>query len=401
MATIITNRRLIDPPPRQRPRYGLFNAATVLDMPDRVIGAGLQFFADDCGDNTQVYNQTCDTSPVKTINEGSETVETDPFWLVTRKQCGTVGRTAQEIKAATRAQLDASEQREVEAVLWTGAPGQPNVLNLIGNVGTTTVVPTAPGAGAALSALEEAYYSVNGYVGTIHINMAAEGALEYAGFLNPEAGVLRTRVGSSVSLGSGYDITGPAGVAPAAGFVWAFMTGYTTVWRSTDAQIPQPDPVRSSFPRTAPVNEVQNISVATGTPTAGTFTLAFDGQTTAPIAFNATAAQVQAALEALTNINPGDVVASGGPLPGTSVDVTFQGQYAGTNVPQMTVDNTNVIGGTYQVTTTTQGVPGGVINQWDVVSERVYAAAWSCPEVFAVQVPVAAPATAATPAVPA
>jgi hypothetical protein len=40
------------------------------------------------------------------------------------------------------------------------------------------------------------------------------------------------------------------------------------------------------------------------------------------------------------------------------------------------------------------------LNQWDVVSERVYAAAWACPEVFAVQVPVAAPATAATPAVP-
>ena len=78
-----------------------------------------------------------------------------------------------------------------------------------------------------------------------------------------------------------------AAAAPAAGFVWAFMTGYTAVWRSTDAQIPQPD-------------------------------------------------------------------------------------------PQRVMDRT--------------------LNQWDVVGERVYAAAWSCPEVFAVQVPIAAPAVATAPA---
>ena len=41
--------------------------------------------------------------------------------------------------------------------------------------------------------------------------------------------------------------------------------------------------------------------------TGGTFTLTFDGQTTAPIAYNATNAVTQAALEALSNIDPGDV----------------------------------------------------------------------------------------------
>jgi hypothetical protein len=126
-------------------------------------------------------------------------------------------------------------------------------------------------------------------VGTIHVNTQAEGALEYAGMLNPEAGVLRTRMGSAVSLGAGYGITGPAEEAPDAGFVWAFMTSYVGVWRSDDVMS------RVNFER----------------------------------------AMDRAA------------------------------------------------------------------NQWDVISERVYAAAWACPEVFAVQVPIAAPATAATPAVPA
>lgn len=290
MATIITNRQLIDPPVSRRLRYGLFSVATMLDMPDRVITAGLQFYADDCGNFLDDYNQECGvTSPTKAFEEGSELVGTDPYWITNRIRCGTVGRTAQEIKAAARGRLTAMEQWAVENRLWNGIAAQPGVLDLVSNVGTVTVVPSAPGAGAAISALENAFYQVNGYVGTIHVNVQAEGALEYAGFLNPETGVLRTRMGSAVSLGAGYGITGPAAAAPAAGFVWAFMTGYTAVWRSTDAQLPQPD-------------------------------------------------------------------------------------------PQRVMDRT--------------------LNQWDVVAERIYAAAWACPEVFAVQVPIAAPATAATPAVP-
>ena len=40
------------------------------------------------------------------------------------------------------------------------------------------------------------------------------------------------------------------------------------------------------------------------------------------------------------------------------------------------------------------------LNQWDVVAEEVFAATWDCPNVFAVQIPVAAPATTTAPAVP-
>jgi hypothetical protein len=49
------------------------------------------------------------------------------------------------------------------------------------------------------------------------------------------------------------------------------------------------------------VDEVQTI-VLTGTPTGGTFTITFDGEDTDEIAFDATAAAVQAALEALTTV---------------------------------------------------------------------------------------------------
>lgn len=71
------------------------------------------------------------------------------------------------------------------------------------------------------------------------------------------------------------------------------------------------------------VNAIQTITV-TGTPTGGTFTLTYAGQTTAAIPFNATAAQVQTALAALSNIGVGNTATGGGALPGTAVTVTFQ-----------------------------------------------------------------------------
>lgn len=107
-------------------------------------------------------------------------------------------------------------------------------------------------------------------------------------------------------------------------------------------------------------NEVQSL-VATGG-TAGDFTLTFIGQTTAAIAYNATAAAVQAALEALPNVNPGDIVAAGGPLPTTPVTLTFGGQYAGQDVPALVVVD-NITDGTATITTPTPGVAAGEIVQ--------------------------------------
>lgn len=106
------------------------------------------------------------------------------------------------------------------------------------------------------------------------------------------------------------------------------------------------------------VNEVQSL-VATGA-SSGTFTLTFDGQTTAAIQYNASAADVQTALLALSNVNSGDIVAAGGSLPTTPVTLTFGGQYAGQNVPQITATS-SLVGGTAVVTTTTPGATAGEV----------------------------------------
>ncbi len=84
------------------------------------------------------------------------------------------------------------------------------------------------------------------------------------------------------------------------------------------------------------------------------FTLTYAGQTTASLDDQATAAEVQAALEALSNIAPGDVVVTGNA--GGPYTVTFAGTLADANVAQMTATPT---GGTGTVTVTTQ-TAGGV-----------------------------------------
>lgn len=95
---------------------------------------------------------------------------------------------------------------------------------------------------------------------------------------------------------------------------------------------------------TTKTDEEQQIAKS-GTVTAGTFTITYSSQTTGNINFDATAAQIQTALEALSNLAPGDVVVSGGPISTTPVVIIFQGTLKGTNVAQVTVDSTGLTGG--------------------------------------------------------
>lgn len=90
-------------------------------------------------------------------------------------------------------------------------------------------------------------------------------------------------------------------------------------------------------------NEVQTVTI-TGGPTGGTFTLTFEGGTTAAIAYNATAATVRSALENLAAVSPGDVLVTGSA--GGPYTVTFVGGLAGTDVSAMTASGASLTGGT-------------------------------------------------------
>jgi flagellar hook-associated protein 3 len=100
--------------------------------------------------------------------------------------------------------------------------------------------------------------------------------------------------------------------------------------------------------------EVQTLAFS-AVPTSGSFTLTFDGQKTAAIQWDEGAAEVETALEALSNLSATDVAVTGSYAAGFTI--TFADTLG--NVPELVPgDNTLANGGAVTITpnTTTQGV---------------------------------------------
>lgn len=109
------------------------------------------------------------------------------------------------------------------------------------------------------------------------------------------------------------------------------------------------------------VSERQQIVVKAG---AGQWKLTFEGQQTADLAYNISAANLKAALEGLSNVGVGDVEVTGGPgnaAGSAPYVITFQGALAESDRTQITTQagTTPLSGGTggssATVTTTTPG----------------------------------------------
>jgi hypothetical protein len=155
----------------------------------------------------------------------------------------------------------------------------------------------------------------------------------------------------SVTLHQLFDLTGPVGSTLSQPF--DFLTD------AVGASLRQLFDLLGSAPL---ANEVQVI--ASGGPVTS-YVLTFDGQSTGAITGTANAATAQAALEALSNLAPGDITITGGPLNTADLVITFGGTLAGINVPQITVVATGISGTPPIAGTTTTGGPtssgGGLI----------------------------------------
>jgi YD repeat-containing protein len=90
-------------------------------------------------------------------------------------------------------------------------------------------------------------------------------------------------------------------------------------------------------------DSVQQVSL-TGSPTGGTFTLTFNGQTTAAIASNASASTVQSALQALSTIGSGNALVA--PAAGGGWAVRFAGTLAGAAQAALVGNGSGLTGGT-------------------------------------------------------
>jgi PKD repeat protein len=97
-------------------------------------------------------------------------------------------------------------------------------------------------------------------------------------------------------------------------------------------------------------DENQTIRISSGA-TGGTFTLTFNGQTTAPIAFNANAAAIQSALGNLSNIGAANIQVTGSGTVNTANQLaTWKGTFEEQDVPTLTSDATGLTGTTPTVT---------------------------------------------------
>ncbi|MHC4636442.1 MAG: flagellar cap protein FliD N-terminal domain-containing protein, partial [Planctomycetota bacterium] len=151
------------------------------------------------------------------------------------------------------------------------------------------------------------------------INDAFDGSAK-AVFENGKIVLTDTTSGtSSISLSLTYDNgTGDTQLTlPTVVGDWSVTEGGTTSANLanftqsdfTKSQAAQDSKIKvDGFPSTSAASEVQTMTLTAGNPNNGHYHLTYNGQTTGEIAYNADAATIQAALEALSNVNTNDIV---------------------------------------------------------------------------------------------
>lgn len=115
-------------------------------------------------------------------------------------------------------------------------------------------------------------------------------------------------------------------------------------------------------PKTFELSDTKNLfesQVETVTATGGTRTLTFAGQTTSSLNYNASAGTIQTALEALSNVDSGDIVVTQTGSVGSLENVyRFAGQYANKNVAKIVPSTDSLTGGSSSVRVDAESMKG-------------------------------------------
>ena len=138
----------------------------------------------------------------------------------------------------------------------------------------------------------------------------------------------------------------------------------------TRSQVAQDSKIKvDGYPTSSVVSEVQQIAHSSAI-TSGTFKLSYGGYTTSAINYNASIADIQAALDVLPSVQSGDITVSGDTLDGTG-NLTFT--YANTlgDVSGMLIDASNLSDKTLAVTEQTKGVDAYISRNSNTISDVV------------------------------
>ena len=172
--------------------------------------------------------------------------------------------------------------------------------------------------------------------------------------------------GGSLSLPMSVTTEGNATTASLTDFA---ASDFTRTQAARDSKIKV-----DGFPSTSAASEVQTVTLGTApnnVPDGGTFTLTYRGETTAAIAWDASAATIQAALEALSSVNSGDITVSGA----ISNGVTFTFANTLGDVDLLMLNSSLTDGGvpvTASIAETTKGSDGYISRSSNTVDDAIH-----------------------------
>ena len=185
---------------------------------------------------------------------------------------------------------------------------------------------------------------------------------------------------SGLSLNLSYNANGSAATLSLPSMAITTEGGGTTASLSTfdfsdftQTQAAQDSLIKvDGFPADSGVSEVQTLS-RSEPPTSGTYTLTYRGQTTAEIAYNASASEIQSALEALLTFNPGDITVEGSANGLADGDINFTFKDTLGDVSMISVNGANLSpAGSAGVSETTKGIPSYISRSSNTIDDVIH-----------------------------
>ena len=296
-----------------------------------------------------IESELVEVDAVPTALNTAEGVGSDPVRLKVRNESGSsVWLGGDDVSTSTGLTLATASETELIELASGEVP-----YAVAADTGGTATPGTTTGGVAAVAEVQSLTVDATG--GTFTVSHDGNGPSDPIDF-NDDGSGLQAALEAFASIGSGGVVVtgGPGDSGGTTPYVLTFDAALGAVAEITadggsltgGAGTATPG---TTTPGVTAVDEVQSLTV---TAEGGTYTITYDGQTTAAVAFDATAAAVQAALEALSNIDPGDVTVSGGPgdeAGSTPYVLTFGGAVAGTDVAEITTTATGLLAASVSV----------------------------------------------------
>jgi hypothetical protein len=252
----------------------------------------------------------------------------------------------------------------LESVTVTSTGTSPNVTHTVtflgagGDVGTISSTNRMSGGSSTNEAQTITLSNTDGGTFTLTYSGQTTSTIAYNASAATTQAALEAL--SNIEVGDVSCSGGPFPAAVTVSFTGALAAANIALMTIDTASLTNTAPAVTAVTATAgspSQNEIQTVTLY-GSPSGGTFTMTLGGLTTAPIAYNANAATVEAALELLDSID--DVTVTGGPLPGSAVVIEFEGTQSNTAISAMTLNPASLTGGSISmaVAETTPGEAG-------------------------------------------